>query len=167
MISVRPAIPDDADAVIDVVRKSIAQLCAADHHHDPETLATWLANKTPQNFLSWLSNPDNFCVVAQMNDRLSGAGLLHRSGEIRMLYLAPGSQRRGIGKEIHAALEEKANLWALRKLHLESTALACRFYEALGYQSFGTAKVRFGVLECYPYEKELQSSYPLKRTTAE
>src|SRR4051812_3231746 len=74
VIAVREAAPNDAEAVIDVVRRSITQLCAADHRDDPGTLATWLANKTPQNFLSWLSNPDNFCVVAWQGDRLSGVG---------------------------------------------------------------------------------------------
>jgi hypothetical protein len=49
-IAVREAAAGDADAVIEVVRTSITQLCAADHRHDPETLATWLANKTPEIF---------------------------------------------------------------------------------------------------------------------
>jgi hypothetical protein len=49
-IAVRETAAGDADAVIEVVRTSITQLCAADHRHDPETLATWLANKTPEIF---------------------------------------------------------------------------------------------------------------------
>jgi len=52
VIAVREAEAGDADAVIEVVRTSITQLCAADHRDDPETLATWLANKTPANFLA-------------------------------------------------------------------------------------------------------------------
>ena len=108
-IAVREAAAGDADAVIEVVRTSITQLCAADHRHDPETLATWLANKTPEKFFSWFSNPDNFCVVALVGERLSGVGLLHRSGEIRLFFLAPGTQRQGIGKQIHAAFEARAS----------------------------------------------------------
>jgi ribosomal protein S18 acetylase RimI-like enzyme len=99
MISVRPAEQRDADVAIDVVRRSIAQLCIADHHNDEETLTTWLANKTPQNFLSWLSNVDNFCVVVESDGRLVGVGVLHRRGEILLFYLAPGAQRQGIGKK--------------------------------------------------------------------
>lgn len=156
MVAVREADPKDADAVVEVVRRSIEELCAADHRDDPNTLAMWLANKTPQHFLSWLSSADNFCVVAEANGRLSGVGLLHRSGEIYLFYLAPGAQRQGIGKAIHAALEEKANLWGVRRLHLESTVLARPFYEALGYHQVGAATLRFGVLPGYPYEKELQ-----------
>jgi GNAT superfamily N-acetyltransferase len=155
-ISIRQAEPEDADAVIDVVRKSITELCAADHRHDPDTLATWLDNKTPRDFLEWLENSDNFCVTAQMNGTLSGVGFLHRSGAIRLFFVMPGAQRQGIGRKIHAALEEKARHWALPALHLGSTLLACGFYEALGYQAAGAPKFLFGVLQCYPYEKVLR-----------
>jgi GNAT superfamily N-acetyltransferase len=160
VISVRPAEQRDADAAIDVVRSSIGQLCVADHHNDEKTLATWLANKTPQNFLVWLSNADNFCVVAESGSRLVGVGVLHRRGEILLFYLAPGVQRQGVGKMIHAALEEKAAQWGLTSLHLESTALACHFYEAVGYRKSGSAITRFGEMRCFPYAKQLQTNKP-------
>lgn len=163
MISVRPAEQRDAKAAIDVVRRSISQLCVADHHNDEETLAIWLANKTPENFLTWLSNVDNFCVVAESNSCLVGVGILHRRGEILLFYLAPREQRQGVGTRVHAALEEKAGQWGLTSLHLDSTALACPFYEALGYRTVGPAVTRFGVLQCFPYAKQLQPDYSLKR----
>ena len=168
MINVREASSDDAKAVIDVVRKSITISCAIDHRNDSYTLAKWLENKTPQNFVSWLSNTDNFCVVAHLNESLSGVGLLHRGGEIRLFFVAPDAQRHGVGKAIHASLEGKAALWGLRTVHLQSTAVARQFYEALDYQSSGAAKLRFGVLQSYPYEKMLlQPNYSLKRTAAD
>lgn len=154
MIALRQADPADAEAVMDVVRRSITELCTADHRNDPHTLDTWLANKTPQRFRAWISNPDNFCVVAWMDDRVAGVGLLHRKGEIRLFFVAPGAQRQGIGKELHAVLEEKANQWGVKNMHLESTVAACSFYEALGYRSVGAATVRFGVFTCYPYDKQ-------------
>ena len=166
MITVRRAEPEDADAAIDAVRQSISCLCVADHHNDDKTLTAWLANKTSQNFLSWLSNVDNFCVIAESNSRLLGVGVLHRRGEILLFYLAPGAQRQGIGKMIHAALEKKADQWGLTSLYLDSTALACSFYEALGYLPVGSATPRFGVLQCFPYAKQLQPNYSLKRTAA-
>src|SRR5882672_1659038 len=151
MIVIRHADESDAAAAIDVVRRSISQLCVADHHNDEETLAAWLANKTSQNFLAWLANTDNFCVVAESENRLIGVGVLNRAGEILLFYLAPGTQRQGVGRMIHAALEEKAQQWGLVSLHLDSTALACPFYEATGYRRVGAAVPRFGVLQCFPY----------------
>ena len=164
MISVRPAERGDAASAIDVVRRSISQLCVTDHHNDEKTLAMWLDNKTPQNFLTWLSNTDNFCVVAESNGRLVGVGLLHRRGEVLLFYLAPGAQRQGIGKMVHAALEEKAAQWGLSSLHLDSTAMACPFYEAVGYRPAGSAIERFGELRCFPYAKQVQSDNSLERT---
>lgn len=156
MLSIRPAEQTDADAAIDVVRRSIGQLCVADHRNDERTLAAWLANKTPRHFIGWLSNVDNFCIVVESNTRLVGVGVIQRRGEILLFYVAPDEQRRGIGKMIYAALEEKAAQWGLTSLHLDSTDSARPFYEALGYRPSGPAVTRFGVLQCYPYAKQLE-----------
>jgi len=158
LFTVRPAQATDAEQAVEVVRASIRELCAADHRGDAETMAKWLSNKTVPHFVSWMSSDDKFFVIGEIGDRVSGVGLLHRSGEINLLYLAPGAQRQGLGTAIHLALEEKARAWELQELKLDSTALACPFYERLGYQSAGAARPRFGVLQSYPYRKVLQPS---------
>ncbi|MGH8182388.1 MAG: GNAT family N-acetyltransferase [Rhodanobacteraceae bacterium] len=146
----------DASAAMCVVRRSITELCVTDHHGDKETLDRWLANKTPETFQGWLSNPDNFCVVAESGGDVFGVGLLRRSGQVLLFYLAPGSQRQGIGRAIHVALETRAVQWALPFLQLESTADARRFYEKLGYKATGEPVHKYGVLQCFPYQKHLQ-----------
>jgi GNAT superfamily N-acetyltransferase len=156
MIAVRRADPKDAEEAADVLRRSITESCALDHQGDADTLARWLANKTPQNFLSWLASDDNFCVVAEADSHVVGVGLLHRSGEIRLCYLAPSAQRKGIGKAVYSALEEQAKAWGLRTLSLESTVSARQFYEGLGFRSAGMATPGFGISHCHPYEKQLQ-----------
>jgi hypothetical protein len=78
MITVRPADPNDADAAVDVLRRSITELCVADHQGDAAALAEWLANKTKPNFLAWLANKNNFCVVAEESACLLGVGVLGR-----------------------------------------------------------------------------------------
>jgi GNAT superfamily N-acetyltransferase len=156
MIAVRKAEARDAGLAVDVLRRSITELYAADHRGDADTIARWLENKTEQHFLSWLANDDNFCVVAEAHDRLLGVGLLHRRGEILLCYLAPGAQRQGMGQAICQALEEKAKAWGLQRLSLESTVSARPFYERLGYRAAGAAKPGFGISQCHPYEKKLQ-----------
>jgi GNAT superfamily N-acetyltransferase len=156
MFTVRPAEKGDAEAAVDVVRRSITESCISDHRDDTDTVAKWLANKTIPHFVSWLANEDNYCVIAEGNGRLLGVGLVQRSGEINLLYLAPNAQRQGVGKAIHSALEDKAKTWGLLKLKLDSTELARPFYAKLGYQAAGVARPRFGVLHTYPYEKALQ-----------
>src|SRR5689334_871059 len=159
MVTIRPAQARDAGATIDVVRRSIIELCTADHRGDVATLTKWLENKTPQHFLTWLSNENNFCAIAAENDEVLGVGLVNRSGEILLFYLAPHAQRRGIGRALHAALEDRARNWNLQKLQLNSTFEARHFYEALGYAPAGIEKPHFGVLRCYPYEKMLKPDF--------
>lgn len=154
-MAVRQAKPEDAEAAVEVLRRSITELCAADHRGDADTVSEWLANKTPENFRSWLANTENYCVVAEQGDRLLGVGLIHRSGKIRLCYLAPGSQRQGIGKAIYLALEEQAKAWGLAELNLQSTFSARAFYESVGYRSAGAPEPGFGISHCHPYEKTL------------
>lgn len=155
MITIRPAEQGDADATADVLRQSITQLCHADHQNDAAVLAKWLANKTPQSFRTWLANPNNFCVVAEDNELLLGVGMLGRNGKIHLLYLRPGAQRRGIGKALYRALEQKAGAWELHRLFLESTTAACAFYESMGFVRTGDAVRGFGATPSLAYEKML------------
>ena len=152
---VRPATVQDAVEAIDVVRQSISVLCEADHRNDQPTLERWLANKKPESFEAWISNPDNFCAVGEVGGRIQGVGLIHNSGELRLFYVAPGHEHRGMGRSIHGALECQAVRWGLPRLHLESTSVARRFYESLSYQTAGPEKLLFGVLRVYPYQKWL------------
>jgi GNAT superfamily N-acetyltransferase len=166
MVTVRQAEPRDAEVAAEVLRRSITELCTLDHRGDADTIAKWLANKTPQNFRAWLANDDNFCVVAEGNVGLLGVGLVHRSGEIRLCYVLPGAQGQGVGKAIYLALEQRAMEWCLRKLTLESTVSARPFYERLGYRAAGAARPGFGISRCHPYEKPLQPN-PLVPTTGQ
>ena len=155
MFAVRPAEARDAEAAVDVVRRSILESCTEDHHGDADTIAKWLSNKTIQHFVSWFTNQENYCAIAEADGRLLGVAMLQRGGEIVLLYLSPSLQQQGIGTALHCALEEKARTWELTKLKLDSTVRACRFYEKLGYRPAGPARPRFGVLYSYPYEKSL------------
>jgi len=151
----RPATVQDATQAIEVVRRSITILCEPDHLNDSATLDRWLANKKPESFAMWIANPDNYCVVEELDGTIQGVGLLHRSGELRLFYVAPGHERRGIGRSIHEALLSHAQTLGLTKLHLESTSVARNFYESLGYRSAGPQKSLFGVLRAFPYEKSI------------
>ncbi len=158
MITVRQAELRDEAAVLDVLRKSITELCVADHDGDPDALAAWLSNKTPQNFTTWLTHADFFCVVAQRDDRLCGVALLHRSGRISLCYLMPGTQRAGIGTAIYQALEDQARAWGLHTLKLESTVAARPFYERCGFRRASDAGAAFGKSPSDYYEKQLRTS---------
>jgi GNAT superfamily N-acetyltransferase len=156
MLTVRRAVPTDADAAVNLLRRSITELCVADHHNDAGALAEWLANKTPQHFLSWLANPNIFCVVAEVEGCLTGVGGIHRGGKINLCYLMPGAQRRGIGTAIYGALEAQAYAWGLRSLKLQSTIGARSFYESCGFKQVGVAETFGGAEPAFEYEKPLE-----------
>jgi hypothetical protein len=46
-VKVRDAVPEDAPAACHIMRRSIAELCGADHNNDPVILQRWLSNNTP------------------------------------------------------------------------------------------------------------------------
>jgi hypothetical protein len=92
-ITVRPAAEADAGAACDVLRRSIRELCVADHGHDEHVLSAWLANKTPENVRAWIRSASS-SVVAVEGSEVRGFGLVQNDGEIQMCYLVPEAQYR-------------------------------------------------------------------------
>ena len=76
---IRDAVPEDAAAACDVMRRSIAELCVPDHRNDPELLRLWLSNKTPKIFRSWI-RPDNMLLVAVENAGIAAVGCVTDAG---------------------------------------------------------------------------------------
>jgi hypothetical protein len=73
-MEVRDAVAEDAEAACQVMRRSIAELCFADHRNDPDVLQRWLANKTIEFFISWLNQPDNSLLVAVEDGSILAVG---------------------------------------------------------------------------------------------
>src|SRR4051812_624052 len=61
---IRRADVEDAVAACAAMRRSIAELCKADHHDDPVIVGHWLANKTPENVKAWIEDQGNQVLVA-------------------------------------------------------------------------------------------------------
>jgi hypothetical protein len=73
-MDVREARFEDADEACLVMRRSIAELCGADHHGDPALLAAWLANKTPKVFAGWMRRADASYLVATERGAIAAVG---------------------------------------------------------------------------------------------
>ncbi len=136
----RVAIEQDAETAVSVIQRSIEDLCAADHHGDPESLAQWLANKTPANFLAWMARSGQYTIVAELDGRLCGVGMLGPGGEIRLCYVHPHYTRRGVGRALVYAIESHAREVGLGRLRLDATNSAARFYEAMGFERTGDTR---------------------------
>ena len=151
----RRATPADVALVCGLVRRSIVDLCAADHRGDESTIAAWLANKTPDRFASWISSPRHVAIVAERADCVVGFALLNAAGTIVLLYVAPEYRFSGVSKAMLASLEEHAAALGIAELKLDSSVTALSFYERCGYSRAGEAVQGFGVTHAYPLSKRL------------
>jgi GNAT superfamily N-acetyltransferase len=154
-ITVRPASEADAVSACDVLRRSIRELCIADHGQDEHVLAAWLANKTPENVRGWITDSSSFSIVAVDGSAVCGFGLIQRDGEIQMCYLVPEVQYRGAGKLLLRALEDQAARWGLSGVFLTSSVTAKPFYERNGYAQSGQPASRYGLRSVYPMSKSI------------
>lgn len=154
-ITVRPATEADAPGGCDAVRRSIRELCVADHRNDEQILATWLRNKTPDNLRAWIADPAKFTVVACRDDGVCGFGMVDKTGTIELCYITPEIQFRGVGKRILRALEAHMLRWGVKHLVLTSTTTAKAFYERNGYRLSAEPVSSHGVARAFPMSKSL------------
>ena len=153
-IVLRKALPDDAAAACEVLRRSIRELCARDHKNDDHAIARWLENKTPENVRKWLTSTLAYGVVAEREGKVCGFGIVVRNGTVTLCYVVPEVQYLGVGKKVLAELEAQATRWGLDVLVLESTSSAKPFYERNGYVDAGEP-LTVGSQRAYPMQKVL------------
>jgi GNAT superfamily N-acetyltransferase len=153
-MKVRNAVPEDAPAACHVMRRSIAELCTADHNNDPAILQRWLSNKTPEVFRSWIK-PENSLLVAVDDNNILAVGCVSSAGRITLNYVSPDARFRGASSALLAALERCAIEGGNTSCTLDSTKTARRFYLARGYAEEGPVGGKFGTAGGYPMSKRL------------
>jgi GNAT superfamily N-acetyltransferase len=147
-------LPDDAEAACSVTRRSIAELCHADHGNDPATLARWAGNKTPQNFCDWIEQGNNSLFAAVEGDVVLGVGSVTDAGRIGLNYVSPEARFQGVSRALLHALRQRAAQRGNTKVTLESTETARRYYLSNGYTEIGKPIEAFGTTS-YPMSKVL------------
>ena len=154
--AIRQAQPADAASACDVLRRSIIELCGADHHDDPESLADWLRNKTPEIVGRWIASPSNTMLLAVDGRLVLAVGAVTDAGEITLNYVAPEARFRGISKAMVAALEARAAALGNRRCTLTSTKTAEAFYASAGYLHNGPMTSKFAGTTSHPMVKQLR-----------
>lgn len=130
---IRAARTEDAAAACQVLRRSITELCHADHGGDFAILEKWLANKTPEAVASWIADPGNHVFVAVVADIIVGVSMINSRGQILLNYVSPDARFRGVSKALLGRLEATARMLGSAECSLTSTATAHRFYLEAGY----------------------------------
>jgi len=154
-MDIRDAVAGDAEEACTVLRRSIAELCGADHRNDPAILARWLSNKTPENVSVWIARPDASMLVAVERGAIVAVGMVTDAGEILLNYVSPDARFRGASRALLAALEVRAAERGAGQCRLESTETAYRFYRANGYVEDGAPSEKFGMSSGYRMAKSL------------
>jgi acetyltransferase (GNAT) family protein len=111
-MEIRDAVPADAAAACEVIRRSITELCVADHRNEPAILERWLANKTPGIVASWITQPGSSMLVAVESGVILAVGSVTDQGEITLNYVSPDIRFRGLSRAMLRALEVRG--WLVR-----------------------------------------------------
>lgn len=154
-VNVREALPGDAAAITDLVRRSITLLCGPDHGDDPSLLEPWLRNKTVENVTAWIKSPRNYTLLAEIGATPAGVAILNVGGEVLLNYVDPAARFRGVSAALLTALEQRARALGLTEVRLESTRTARRFYEERGYRPQDGEQCALGTVPCRPMLKRL------------
>ena len=156
-MEIREAVAGDAEEACNVMRRSITELCAADHGDDPAILARWLANKTAENVAVWIARPDASLLVAVESGAIVAVGMVTDAGEILLNYVSPDARFRGVSRALLVALEARPAERGTRQCRLESTESAHRFYRTAGYVEDGKPTGKFGMASGYRMAKDMAS----------
>jgi GNAT superfamily N-acetyltransferase len=154
-MEIRAASLEDAPAACEVMRRSITELCRADHQNNEAILERLLSNKTPETFQSWLRQPDNSLLLAVEGGNILGVGSVTDAGQITLNYVSPDVRFSGVSAALLVALEARAIERGNERCTLTSTETARRFYLARGYREDGPATGNFGTASGYPMSKRL------------
>jgi GNAT superfamily N-acetyltransferase len=141
---IRRARSDEAVGICNVLRRSIAELCSADHYDDPAILQRWLANKRPEIVEGWIGDPDNSLLVAVEGPAVLAVGAIRNDGEITLNYVSPDARFKGVSRALLKQLEITAGDQGNDVCHLTSTFTAHRFYLSCGYEDCGVPQGKFG-----------------------
>src|SRR5688500_3158845 len=146
MFAIRRATEADAEAIGDVHRRSIRELCAA--LYPPEVIEAWARPREPGHYSKRIREKD-FYVAVEGDARVVGCGVLDREAcEVEAVYVDPGATRRGVGLKLLRTLEELARAAGIETLRLNASLNGVPFYERAGYAWLeqGTHRLGNGVI---------------------
>ena len=104
---------------------------------------------------------DSFHLIAvNRQHRIIGCARLQANSpeeaQLRYMAVADDYQRRGIGRKLLAAMENRARQNGASRLVLDAREGARGFYERLGYRCEGKSYLLFGEIQHYRMHKRLR-----------
>jgi len=148
----------DSAKIVEIISRSIKELCFDDHQNDPDILNRWLQNKTTDTVEQWINANNNYCVSAfDDTGELAGFCMIAYDGEIYLLYVSPDKKGSGAGRALLQRMEDFALSQGVTQINLDSTNSALNFYKHHGYQNQGTCDARLDGMSCNRMFKKLSN----------
>ena len=98
------------------------------------------------NLNRFLRETETFFVFLENKNVLATCRITKRN-EICTVYVKPGYQKMGIGKQMVKKLEDRARKSGIKKVHVHAFVSAIGFYEKLGYSPCRNTSKRFNKME--------------------
>ncbi|MCB9749431.1 MAG: GNAT family N-acetyltransferase [Myxococcales bacterium] len=153
-IVIRRASADDAPGIAAVHVASIRGLASVSY--TPAQIDAWTQGKTPDRYRQALAGGEVMFAAARGREIVGFSAW--QGDEVRAVYVAPAWARRGVGRQLLAAVERDALARGVRALRLSASLNAAPFYAARGYVERRRCShaLRSGdVLECVEMHKRL------------
>jgi putative acetyltransferase len=153
-ISIRPYLPEDCDASIEVFRASVRRTGLL--HYSLDQVMAWAPDEI--DAAAWgarrLSRPT---WMAEMAGKIAGFSDLEDDGHLDMLFVHPDFQRQGVASALLRTVESAARASGRRRLDTESSIGARAFFERWGFNLIAAQTVarRGQTLVNYRMEKIL------------
>ena len=126
----RPYRPDDAPALLALYRDTIRRVNSRDC--SPAQIAAWASDEI--DAVGWFGRfAERFVPVAEEDGGPVGFAELEPDGHIGRVYVSADHQRRGIGRQLLAAVVAEARRLGLVRLFTEASITARPFFEAQGF----------------------------------
>ncbi|MBD2464487.1 GNAT family N-acetyltransferase [Oscillatoria sp. FACHB-1407] len=122
--------PQDAEQVAQLFHDTIRNVNINDYSE--AQVKAWAPDDL--HFRNWVEACFNrFTFVADDDGTIAGFGELEANGHVDCFYCHRGYQRRGVGSQIYAAIEEKAIALGLNHLFVEVSITAKPFFQRMGF----------------------------------
>ena len=136
LIKIRLAKPRDAKAILKIHYNSVHKIASKDYNK--KILNDWSPNVTNKRIKDYKkkSVENRIAVVALIDEKIFGfATIVPQENKIGAMYVSPEAKRRGIGTALLKKIEAIAQKKKIRKITLESSITAEKFYNRNGYKS--------------------------------
>ena len=149
----RPAIPDDAEALAGVYERSVAALGLRDY--TPEQVAAWIGQGARAGrFRARLSDGRRCWVAVDEAGAVQAFIDLEADGHIDFLYAAPEAAGTGVAGRLLDVLEAAAVADGLTRLYVEASEAARRFFVKRGYAGVARRDFEIGGVAIHNYAME-------------